>query len=95
MVREWSGRDVRWLGRETCSSGVGRHRGCSHLGVGVSDARDRNMFGLGSRSVVLEEKLETRWAMEVVCYGKVRREPLWMGFMALDGVHSVVTYCSS
>lgn len=23
--------------------------------------------------------------MEVVCYGKVRRESLWMGFMALNG----------
>lgn len=43
------------------------------------------MFGLGSRSVVLGGKLESRWAMEVVRYGKVSSESLWTDFMALDG----------
>lgn len=56
-MRGRSGKGARWLGRETCSSGVGRRS--SHLGEGVSAARDRNMSGLGSRSVVLGGKLES------------------------------------
>lgn len=43
------------------------------------------MFDLGSRSVVLGGKLESRWAMEVVRYREVSSESLWTDFMALDG----------
>lgn len=64
-MRRRCGRGERWLGRATCSSGVGRRRGCSLLGAG-SVVRDRRMFDLGSRSVVLGGKLECRWAMKVV-----------------------------
>jgi hypothetical protein len=73
-MRGRSGRGARWLGRETCSSGVGRRS--SLLGAVVLGARDRSMFGLGSRSVVLEGKLGSRWAMEVVRYGGVSSESL-------------------
>lgn len=90
-MRGRSGRGARWLGRETCSSGVGRRS--SHLGGVVLGARYRSMFGLGSRSVVLEGKIESRWAVEVARYEEVSSESLWMEFMALDG--DVVTYWSS
>lgn len=49
----------------TYSSGVDHRRDCNYLGEGVLVVKDRSKFGLGSRSVGLEEKLETRWAMEV------------------------------